>query len=92
MEIRLGFSPEVTLWFEPLSVSPSGSLDVSAPRLKVSVPWLETQTFIERQTILVVKEEEVTAERVADQLPVSTTGTMGLRSLALRRLVLPQSW
>jgi hypothetical protein len=42
MEIRLGFSPEVTLWFEPLSVSPSGSLDVSAPRLKVSVPWLET--------------------------------------------------
>jgi hypothetical protein len=39
----------------------------------------------------VVEEEEVTAERVAYQLPTLNTGTRGPKSLAPRRLVLPRS-
>jgi hypothetical protein len=89
MEVRLGFSPEAKLWFEPALTSPTSGADMSVPGAAASQS--EAQVSIELGLALVVKEEAAAVDKVVDPLQVPTVVLKGLRSRGPRLMGVPRS-
>jgi hypothetical protein len=67
MEVRLGFSPEVRLWYAPASIGPSGEAAIPAQGLAASLS--ELQASIKPAPVPTAMEEAGAMEERAASLP-----------------------
>lgn len=88
MEVQLGFSPEVRIWFAPASAGPSTGTDMLVPRFtSAGVSTSARGMGICRAgAYSVVKEEAAAVGRVVDLLQLLTLWVKGPRSQGPRTL------